>query len=441
MKRLARILTAAAALTITTAAPANAGSYSVVSCGAAPGNVNLSWTPQSTTGLIETGNSCTGGGDTDAVTDYRGALFVRDLTTNGGGGGSLPGFSSGHWRFDAPAGARITGLRYTRHLSTDQAPGWRVSTESDDGELEGCQQVVGEESCAAGSGAFNGLDSQDGYVNTHPQNTQWLRFGIRCLNSSCTGGGGSIHDARVVVSAATVYLREDTPPTAAPPSGAAITGNQISATVAGSDELGIAALELLVDGAPAAQTTFACDNRLTRPCAADGTSRSSQLTANISALPAGPHTAQTRALDAAGNLSTSAAVNFTVVRDQPTTPTTPPPTTPTTPPPTTPPTTPPVPQATLSAVKTSLVSSRRAVRAVGKSTCSSKIKIRVSGKSRRGKTQRRYGSVKPRSSGAWGQRVLRPAGVPRAGKLEVRITAVPKPGCRSVSPLVRILRK
>src|SRR4051794_31881370 len=102
MTRLCTALTVLAAV-LAAAAPAHAGSYEVVACGApGAGGVNHSWTPR-----YDSLNSAT----PDASPYYEfddscaGGLVVRSRTVDGT---RAPWLTSASWAFDAPAGTQLT---------------------------------------------------------------------------------------------------------------------------------------------------------------------------------------------------------------------------------------------------------------------------------------------------------------------------------------------
>jgi hypothetical protein len=97
---------------------AQAGSYTVDACGFGVGAAQNSWTVEASTPLIEAYNICAGGSnDGDEFISHAG-FGVRTQRS----ASLLPGYASAYWRFDAPTGAKIIGLRTNSADRVTQGP-------------------------------------------------------------------------------------------------------------------------------------------------------------------------------------------------------------------------------------------------------------------------------------------------------------------------------
>jgi hypothetical protein len=276
---------------------AHAGSYPVGACAGTPGNVNHSWTALNTNpSYLETSSNCgaqdvTGGGARSGATSGLAADDILELSTN------VPSGATAGWTFQAPDGTTITAATWDRDLF-EQSDGWTPEVLDGSGNVlpgETCQFVAEDGGCeVAGTATHTGLD------------TDALTIEVVCTpevdDSQTCGNGFSEHEARVELDSASITLTDETPPSVSATGGTLFaSGYQhgiLSATVSGSDPIGVQYTRVYIDGQQVAQQSFACDFTYTVPCASRATA---EFEVDTSKLTDGPHKVQVSLVDAAGN--------------------------------------------------------------------------------------------------------------------------------------------
>lgn len=426
-------LAAASALLLLAPATAHAGTYEVVSCGAAPGRVNNAWVPEVSSPSIVATDACQSGGAfpaDDLFIQFGGSLALYTKL----GAPNPPVGAYGYWRLEVPDPLRITAARGTGHVHSE-ADGWRLVSEADFGETSHCQTNEPgsgiNDHCDAGGGTY--ATPVPATASPYAQPTKWVRFGFRCTVAPCDTGS-TAHAAGAAVFAEASTISDPVAPSVALSAipAQAVSGGELSASVSGSDQTGVSRLELLVDGQVVASSVRSCDFTRVLPCDSPGGSVSAQLSAGR--LTAGARQLTARVIDAAGNVANSAPQTVLVAAadpgpgpgSSPTTPSLPTPPPSTSPDVVTPPSTTPPTLTALTALGLRLSSVQRRgskVRVRGRVTAGCRnrltVKVRSAGRSR---TVR----VKADGSGRWSVWV---SGVRGTSRVAVKVTAARTTSC------------
>jgi hypothetical protein len=293
-------------------ASAGAGTYTVVACQwAGAGGQNNSWqsevlgfgvAPQPT--AYQVVSQCQPGG--------------AGLQVQSGGDANAGFFTFADWVFQAPAGTRITRLQISRHGEKrrfsddpDSGDGWKLYGQTADGSTIGgaiggetCANPVGQPVCSVP--AAGAPDPQ-----TFDLSTTRIGYGIICASAkgqtvmSCPTNFSGFPLAFMGVRGAAVTLTDESAPTltaAGPlladgwvPGSATVTANA-------SDNVGIASLKVLVDGATRDGGDRSCDFTRAVPCS---NAPDVALGLGTAELTDGTHTVAVTATDAAGNPATT----------------------------------------------------------------------------------------------------------------------------------------
>jgi hypothetical protein len=292
------------------AAPAGAGTYTVLSCRDRAGRP----TPASDSAG---GWRATGLGPGRDARDQCNSSDPR-LVSSLGGQWSFPVTTAVIWRFDPPANTYLSA--YTLTYSGYARPY--------DNQNEGVLQVWGSASGLLGShpGAGN--------VATTVASRSGVHDSFLELDIVCDGPSGSADcqpnqtHAAAAMLGSEILLADESPPTAGPASGSAVAspnwqGTQTFAFPASDEGGGVYQAILEVDGAPVLARTIndwggRCVDttaggrvfKYPRPCL---TSVDALVAVDANALPAGDHDITLRVSDAAGNLRTVYAARKTIV--------------------------------------------------------------------------------------------------------------------------------
>ena len=144
---------AAALALAATAVPAQAGTYDVLACDAAPGAVNHSWTYETNDSThIASSTTCPASGD------FSGLLADDKLNTAG-----VPAGNYGQWIVRAPSGTTISRIQLRRFLYLDGGSGWTVYGRQADGSTlsgETCTVQPGHDDCSVGGFAAHDARSR-----------------------------------------------------------------------------------------------------------------------------------------------------------------------------------------------------------------------------------------------------------------------------------------
>lgn len=294
--RARRFLSAVATAIVAAVLPAaaSAGTFDVTACGAAPGNVNHSWTATNTSpATLQTTSVCPPSGP-------YGGLAATDVLQSAG----APDGASALWTFTAPPGTTITRFRYDRFVGKSGDDDWIVGGELSNGErFDNCTFAFGSDECTVGaSGAGNG-----GGRDLSGLSTDSISFGVAC-RATGTGvttciDGYSLHDVWAALYSATVTLLDPSAPTLTGATGvlAGSSGyrrGMQSATLDAADNSGIAETSVYVDGVQYEPTSRSCDFTYVRPCS---DLSNAAVSLNTATIPDGSHSVQLAARDAAGN--------------------------------------------------------------------------------------------------------------------------------------------
>ncbi|MEW6582121.1 MAG: hypothetical protein AB1416_05100 [Actinomycetota bacterium] len=245
--------------------------------------------------------SCVAGGAS-------GGLIAQDASSPGL---QTPPAATAEWRFFAPAGTLVSGIRASRTGYAELDDGWVVRLlDGAGGAIESCSSGPGVAHCDLGaSGVPPGSTAQA--LTATGLATPSLAYGVACRGpAACQNGSGGTHLVALAVRGVTVVVDDPTPPTVAGVSGPLraaagwLRGAQ-SVSIAASDEGGgVSTIELLADGrdAPVASQALACDYTRPAPCPSAATQ---SLALDTASLGDGTHTLQAVAFDATKPWSTA----------------------------------------------------------------------------------------------------------------------------------------
>lgn len=292
---------------------ANAGSYTVLSCGGSPTKRADAWAyVAGNATVIHQGDSCANpSADTDGKVDFGGALWLRD-EINGATRPSPTG-SAAQIQFSAPPAAAITSLRYDRDLhSIDQ--GWEVWLRDQTGAPLGdsCVLQLNESSCGSGARMTKLIDPL-------PPAVTKLVLGLDCVGTMpCLAGSGPLYDFAIAIYSSEVTIEENVAPSVGTlttsgvgPGGWFGAAGQLG--MSGSDTLGIRRFEVLDGDQVVGTVERTCVDWSVLPCAepAAGLSASASASTAMSQLSLAQGSTRAlriRAIDAAGNAALSAPV-------------------------------------------------------------------------------------------------------------------------------------
>lgn len=275
------------------AATARAGTYEVVACGQAAGFANNSWNASASRGMLAYAKCPTRG-------DPIRGMVVRNEARRG----AVPRGARAQMRFRAPAGARLAGLEYD--WDGRRADGeWSIGLASGDGErwLAGCR---------AGKPSFGSACTLGG-PSARPSHLSLAGLDSVRLEASCGRRGGcevrptgarrtGRSRARLRLSSASVRVEDATRPRLS------VTGELVAEDgwqrgsrpleLSASDNVGIRATRLAIDGLPLSGRRRACDYTRPVPCA-NVPSRTDRV--DTARLRDGRHVLSVEAVDAAHN--------------------------------------------------------------------------------------------------------------------------------------------
>jgi hypothetical protein len=293
-------------------ASASAGTYTVVTCqwpGA--GGQNNSWQSE-----------VSGFGVPAQPTAYQVVSQCQPggagLQVQSGGDANAGFFTFADWVFQAPEGTRIVRLQIARHGEKrrfsddpDSGDGWKLYGQTADGSTIGgalggetCANPVGQPVCSVPPAG--GADPQ-----TFELSTTRIGYGIICASAkgqtvmSCPTNFAGFPLAFMGVRGAAVTLSDESAPTLTA-AGSLLADGWVPAsatvTASASDNVGIASLKVLVDGAARDGGDRSCDFTKPVPCA---NVSGAGLGLGSAELADGAHTVAVVATDAAGNPATT----------------------------------------------------------------------------------------------------------------------------------------
>lgn len=289
----------AALALLVVAAPASAGTYDVVSCGApGAGGVNRAWqiAPGFDDRFFDLAPSCA---ELSAWSERRPGVVA-------------PNFTGAGFQLTAPQGAILdrmviwrTGYRFN-NTGSDQGP-WSVQGYKGDATVIGgpftgetCHIPPGQISCRFGTpGAMS-----PGARSERDLETPAVLYTIGCFDppGCSTANDQGFPFAGLSISGSIVTVRENTPPQVVargPLLAAGWRTDDAALSFGATDTVGISRLRVLVDGAQALDVRPACDFTAMVPCA----QAPEQSTRLGRLLPDGRHVVRVEAVDAAGNSS------------------------------------------------------------------------------------------------------------------------------------------
>ncbi len=284
------------------APPAQAGTYDVLACDAAPNGSVQSWTfDTNDPGIAAPVNCPTHGSALSGMALYN--VVDNALVSYTG--------QYARWLFHAPAGTSIDGVSTDYSVERKGQNWWWGRWGADSTPLQGCNYGDVPYSCSWG---------------TTPGTTTWIAAGgssnvgysVGCIYSTwCSHNGVSSTTgsqiAMFVRSAAVRVIDPSAPALSVTGgglsgAGGVVSGDQ-SVTYDASDNVGIKAVSFAVDGVDRGSLASTCDYTRKVPCPnVAGSSQSFDTTR----LADGPHTLIVTALDTANNARTSTPYNFSV---------------------------------------------------------------------------------------------------------------------------------
>jgi hypothetical protein len=278
---------------------AQAGSYRVVSCGDATGDINNAWAMENTDlAHLEQGSQCSVPSQADEGQLETTGLFSADQL--GLSSGSPPG-STASWDMRAPGGTTITALSFRRYLGKRLDDSWSPALSADGAVVQGetCSITGSANGCAVG-----GSD----VTQTEALNAGVLKYGVTCgATSGVCDTGSSLHRVWAALYASTVTISDPVSPTVSAPGGtiaSAPPGSFHNATdsitFSASDNVGIRQTTVYVDGQAQSAIADPCDYTFVVPCLQQPGSMHTIDWRSLN-LPDGPHQVQVAATDAAGN--------------------------------------------------------------------------------------------------------------------------------------------
>ncbi|HWK25191.1 MAG TPA: hypothetical protein VNS09_01430 [Solirubrobacter sp.] len=288
-------------------AVAHAGTYEVVSCGAA-GGINRAWTPFiGDAASLRAEDSCSSivGGAED------GLLAVDRIP----GPPNTPAGGEAGWRLAAPPGTRITRLTAHYYLGQRSAGEWLPFIRTAEGAvLQSCVPTGGQTTCERGSTPYSPI----GPADTFTIDTAGIDIGVRCaIPSGQCGTGASLHHVWAALYGARVQVSDQAVPSAPTASGTLWRDGYHrgieTVAITASDTTGIRATRLLVDDQVRVSELRACDYTLLIPCS---NGSGGALTLDTRTLADGVHNLDAVAEDPAGNM-TKVSRSITVDNEAP----------------------------------------------------------------------------------------------------------------------------
>ena len=282
--------------------PASAGTFDVRLCADAPSlTASAPVAANSRPATLLTSSACRS--DPVNLLDGVAAADAR-------GAGNTPAGSAAMWSVTAVPGTRIASARVRRYAGK-RDNSWSTWIRTAEGHtLETCE-IVAALSCTVGAAPT----SPEAAITYPALDTDGLVWGISCGASvgDCVNGA-SLNSAWSVIYGATLTVRDPEAPQMQPISGSLVAQSRWhmgteQATVAATDASGIRRLELLVDGAVVSSAEQPCDYTAMRPCPRDA-----QLSASLdlTEFVDGAHEVVARAIDAAGQPSSTATTTIAV---------------------------------------------------------------------------------------------------------------------------------
>lgn len=292
------------------AASADAATYTVWSCRGPDGSPvsTQAWQPDSLgTG---TADSCSTGGFLRARIDP--AMDV---------------LSSVHgYRFATPPGASIDAYRLYLFARTDPSEtsgDYQAGLDASPGDVPVIEPGAGCATAGCTFGEQNVALDPSNLLESENLKAGGLFVGATCTSlSACIGSIDSNALAVTRLFSSEVEIRDDVPPVVGATTGNLAASPQPisgSRTIGGSvsdQGGGLASVALLVDGRPFARVPASCAEPYTAPTPCPP-SLVASFDVDSTSLTPGAHTAELYATDAAGNVSTSPAVSFTVATPPP----------------------------------------------------------------------------------------------------------------------------
>lgn len=279
------------------ASSARAGTYDVQACNEAAGYANNSWKPSADRGMLAY-TACPPGDD------LRRGLVVRNEV----GANAVRKGDGAVMRFRAPEGARLAAIAFD--WDGYRANGeWSLGFSTGDGEwLSGCR--AGSPSLDASCRLGDPRRDEPSLLSLRGEDA--VRLEAACGRSAGCDAS-STHDdstgntqARLRLTSAAVRVEDSSAPAVTPREGELWDGRWHRGTVSGafsaSDNVGIRATRLAVDGAAVEANDRSCDYTRRVPCA-DLPSAPARLDSTRHAD--GTHDVSATAIDAAGNAGES----------------------------------------------------------------------------------------------------------------------------------------
>lgn len=269
---------------------ARAGTYDVVACDAAANGGWSSWSGTASPGM-SWGAACP-----TQRSETRGLWMRNSINT-----GTVAPFGNATMTFDAPAGTSIVhlGAQYSIHRKDSY---WHVGLFADGSMIRGCAANDTGDLCQY-STAWPGTTENWSWANGVHKLYAQVACGSPAGCSTAPDAGSPLTErAGVRLFSATVRVRDDSLPTVNAVDGALSGGDWVRGSqfigYSASDNVGIRATHLYVDGARKDDLDRACDFTQRVPCSNLSYAR---YTVDTQALTDGTHQVRVEAVDTAGN--------------------------------------------------------------------------------------------------------------------------------------------
>jgi hypothetical protein len=215
------------------------------------------------------------------------------------------------WRVTAPPGARISRLTAQYYLGQFSAGEWLPFIRTSEGVvLDSCTPATGQTACQRGQQTYDAF----GPANVYQVDASGLEAGVRCAaTAGQCGTGATLHHAWMALYSSRVQITDPSLPTVSTPSGTLWADGYHrgieTVVVQASDNTGIRATRVRVDGFERGATMRMCDFTLVVPCTNEP---GATIALDTRTVADGSHQLSVVAEDAALNMS---SVSRTIVVD------------------------------------------------------------------------------------------------------------------------------
>jgi hypothetical protein len=278
IRRLISIAMLTGLVSLGLATNAGAGVYTVAACRDDSG-VNHAWRHSAWNGAVESFTQCPAG-------PVNGASNAGLTARNSLGAGAAPAYSLAETYFDAPTGTRI--VRVWGEYNLTSQGGWGAGLVD---RSTNTWKLCGTSCLSTFGWRFFDLGFSTGSV------------AARVICGRASGCDRSQRSGSISLRNVHVILQEDGAPSVSIVGGSLVSGGwrrgRQEVAVRALDPIGIASVDLRMDGVPWRHEQSPCDSTYAIPCP----SRQTALQLDTAALADGPHGLSVEAADSAGNRS------------------------------------------------------------------------------------------------------------------------------------------